>query len=49
MFFFLIVSCCSKSGDHPQEDIAKFSNKTNKNVEYLGILLYVDKPLEPIS
>jgi hypothetical protein len=27
-FFFPIFSCCSKSGDQPQEDLAKSGYKT---------------------
>jgi hypothetical protein len=40
VFFFPIFSCCTKSGDQPQEDLAKSGCKTNK-VENLGILLHV--------
>jgi hypothetical protein len=49
IFFFSIFSCFTKSGDQPQEGLTKFSYKTNKEVENLGILFHVDKPLEPIS
>jgi hypothetical protein len=33
---------------HKAVDLAKSGYKTNKEVEYLGILLHVGKPLEPI-
>ncbi len=49
MCFFSIFSCCIKSGDQPQEDLAKSDYKTNKEVENLGILLHVGEQLEPIN
>jgi len=49
MFFSSIFSCCIKSGNEPQEDLAKFDYKTNKEVENLGILLHVGEQLEPIN
>ncbi len=45
-FFFPIFSCCSKSGDQPQEDLAKSGYKTNREIENLGILLHVGETLE---
>jgi hypothetical protein len=47
--FISIFSCFTKSGDQPQEDLTKFSYKTNKEMENLGILFHVGKPLEPIN
>jgi hypothetical protein len=38
-----------ESGDQPQEDLAKFSYKTNKQVKNLGILLHIDQPLKYLS
>jgi hypothetical protein len=49
MCFFSIFSCCIKSGDQPQEDLAKSDYKTNKEVENLEILLHVGEQLEPIN
>jgi hypothetical protein len=37
--FFPIFSCCSKSGEHPEEDLVKSGYKTNREAEYLGTLL----------
>jgi hypothetical protein len=42
----VLLSCCSKSGDQPQEDLAKSGYKTNREVEKLGILLHANEPLE---
>jgi hypothetical protein len=49
MFFLSIFSCCIKSGDQLQKDLAKSDYKTNKEVKNLGILLHVGEQLEPIS
>jgi hypothetical protein len=51
MFFYFspIFPCCIKNGDQLQEDLAKSSYKTNREVRNLGILLPIGKPLEPIS
>jgi hypothetical protein len=38
---FQFFSCCSKSGDQPQEDLAKSGYNTNHEVENLGILLHL--------
>jgi hypothetical protein len=38
-FFFQKFSCCSKSGNEAQDDLAKSSYKTNRQTENLGILL----------
>jgi hypothetical protein len=46
-FFFLIFSCCTKSGD--QKGLSKFGYKTNREGKDLGILLDVGEPLEPIN
>jgi len=43
-FFFPIFSCCFKSGDQPQEDLAKSGYKTNREAENLGIQSRVEKP-----
>ncbi len=41
---------CTKSGDQPQEDLAKSEYKTKKEVENLEFLLHLtSEPLEPIS
>jgi hypothetical protein len=48
-FFSPIFSCCAKSGNQPQEDLAKSGYKIDEEVENLGILFHVDDPLEPIS
>lgn len=48
-FFLSIFSCCAKSGDRPQEDLAKSCYKTDREVENLGIPLHVGKPLDPIT
>jgi hypothetical protein len=47
-FFFSILSCCFKSDDQPQEDLAKSGYKTNRDLTNLGILLHVGELLEPI-
>jgi hypothetical protein len=39
----------TKSSDQPQEDLTTFIYKTNKEMEILGILFHVGKPLEPIN
>ncbi len=36
-FFKKKLSCCSKSGDQPQEDLVKSGYKTNREIENLGI------------
>ncbi len=41
--FFSIFSCCSESGNQPQEDLAKSTCKTNAEIENLAILLHVGK------
>ncbi len=41
--FFSIFSCCSESGNQPQEDLAKSSSKTNAEIQNLAILLHVAK------
>jgi len=50
-FFFLfpIFSCCTKSGDQPQVDLAKYDYKTNRHVENLDFLLHVGKPVEHMT
>jgi hypothetical protein len=49
-YIFSIFSCCPPKVvmTHKAVDLAKSGYKTNKEVEYLGILLHVGKPLEPI-
>jgi hypothetical protein len=49
VFFPSIFSCCSKSGEQPQEDLAKSGYNINREVENLGILFRAREPLEPIS
>jgi hypothetical protein len=49
VFFSSIFSCFSKSGDQPQEDLAKSGYNINREVENLGILFRAREPLEPIS
>jgi hypothetical protein len=51
MFFFLVAifSCCTKSDDQPQDDLAKYGYKTNREIENLRSILHVDKLLKPIS
>jgi hypothetical protein len=41
----VFLSCCSKSGDPPQEDLAKSGYKTNREVENLGILFHANEPI----
>jgi hypothetical protein len=41
--FFSIFSCCSESGNQPQEDLVKSSYKTNAEIENLQILLHIGK------
>ncbi len=48
VFFFSIFSCCFKSDDQPQEDLAKSGYQTNRDLTNLGILFHVGEPLEPI-
>jgi hypothetical protein len=48
-YFFQFFSYWSKSGNQPQEDLAKYSYKKNKKIENLGNLLHAGKPLKPIS
>jgi hypothetical protein len=48
-FIFAIFSRCTKSDDQPQEDLAKYGYKTNREIENLRIILHVDKLLKPIS
>jgi hypothetical protein len=38
-----------ESGDQPQEDLARFNYKTNRQVKKLGILLHIDQPLKSLS
>jgi hypothetical protein len=38
-----------KNDDQPQEDLTKYSYKTNKEIENLGVLLHVGDPLETIN
>jgi hypothetical protein len=47
--FFSIFSHCFKSCDWPKEDLSKSDYKTNKEVENLGILLNIGKPLKPTT
>jgi hypothetical protein len=47
--FFPIFSHCFKSCDWPKEDLSKSGYKTNKEVENLGILLNIGKPLKPTT
>jgi hypothetical protein len=44
IFYFFMLH---QSGD--QEGLSKFGYKTNREGKYLGILLHVSEPLEPIS
>jgi hypothetical protein len=44
LFFFLIFSCCSQSGDQPEEDLAKSGYNTNKEIENPGIIFRVGIP-----
>jgi hypothetical protein len=44
IFFFFIFSCCSKSGDQPEKDLAKSGYNTNKEIENLGIIFRVGTP-----
>ncbi len=37
-FFFSTFSCCSKSRDQPQEDIANPDYRTNREIKNVGIL-----------
>jgi hypothetical protein len=49
-FFFSFFLCCFKSGDQPQEDLAKPGHKkTIREVENLRILFHVGESLEPIT
>jgi hypothetical protein len=48
VFFFQFLSVAPKTGDQPQEDLAKSGYKTNKEIENLRIVLNVGKPQEPI-
>ncbi len=45
----VFFSCCTKSDGQPQEDLAKYGYKTNREIENLRIILHVDKLLKPIS
>jgi hypothetical protein len=47
--FFAIFSCCTKSDNQPQEDLAKYGYKTDREIENLRIILHVDKLLKPIT
>jgi hypothetical protein len=38
VYLFFQIALCSKSGDQPQEDLAKSGYKINREVENLGIL-----------
>jgi len=49
LVFFPILSCCTESGDQPQEDLTKSNYKTNKKIKTLRILLYVGQPLKPFK
>ncbi len=33
IYFFVAISCCSQSGDDPQQDLAKFGYKKNMKVK----------------
>ncbi len=48
-FFFSIFSCCTKTSNQPPKDLAKFGYKMNKEVENLGILLYVGERVQSIN
>ncbi len=48
-FFFPIFSCCSKSGDQPQGNLAKSGYRENRQVKNPGILGHVGEPPEPSS
>jgi hypothetical protein len=48
-FFFPIFSCCSKSGDQPQGNLAKSGYRENRQVKSPGILGHVGEPPEPSS
>jgi hypothetical protein len=48
-FFFSIFSCCTKSDNQPRKDLAKSGYKMNKEVENLGILLYVGERVQSIN
>jgi hypothetical protein len=45
MFYFPIF-CHNQSGNQPQEDLAKFGYKADREVEKLGIMLYFGDLLE---
>jgi len=49
LFFFPIFSCCSKSGDQPQGNLAKSGYRANRQVKNPGILGHVGEPTEPSS
>jgi hypothetical protein len=48
MFYFPIL-CHTQSGNQPQEDLAKFGYKADREVEKLGILLYFCDLLELLN
>jgi hypothetical protein len=45
MFYFPIL-CHAQSSNQPQQDLAKFGYKADREVEKLGILLYFGDLLE---
>jgi len=46
ILFYSIFSCCIKSGNQPQEYLAKYVYKINRKMKNLEILLNVGQPLE---
>jgi hypothetical protein len=49
-FFSSIFSCCSKSGDEPQEDLAEIWLQDKlKSKKKIAMLLYAGESLEPIN
>jgi hypothetical protein len=46
LFIFSTFSCCSKSSNQPQEDLAKSDYRTNREIKNLGILEHVKEPLK---
>jgi hypothetical protein len=50
VFFFSILSCCTKSGDQPKEMLNQnLSTRQIEKEKNLGILLHVGEPLGPIN
>ncbi len=49
VFFSSIFSCCTKSDNQPPKELAKSGYKMNREVENLGILLYVGERTQSIN